>query len=706
MIAVANILKNRYLPFLFALPLFFSEYFYKGIVQDAVLYVTQYVNSIDPTRFLGDPAFAFGNQNSLGFFSPVFGIFIEFLGVAKGAFAYTFLMQFLWIVEFVFLIKSLFRLIRQRFWILPAVLILTVLFANGMAFSHIFFFDYMPSYACSRSLSIVLGIIALALLFNQKRLFSLLLILAGTAVHPITAGWCLPFWMFYFFPKVRIPVLIASAVFPFTFVLHYGVFDFLPKDWIARPLELTLDYESVSRYVLLFAFLGIQIRRSQNLEIRRISQSLCLLLGIAFYWDLWSSYGEHLFLYQAQPWRAIWVPSLIAAPLAFCCVKDSIRDIARKRLFSSQSLGTILLFISFFTTRNIILVSAVAVFLLIKKERIITEKGFVVVFAVFLFGGYIVQQYLTWCLLGFPAFLGFDYQEVHYLRDSFLFYHFVFVVVFAVFSVRRKQFIPAILFILSIFFSRFMLLPILPLFLVFFSKKNKLNYWAGVLGIVAIILFDGLIDVEARRVTMIEGMSWSFPWACFASVISYATICLSRWGGSFCVAMWLLVCGVVAVVSYNNHSLNWLEKESVLEQYLHNPIFPQVKERGKMLFYVSGPFVKEPRLQFLTGSYFTRAVMVGSVFNKKHYRMALERSHLLCQKERNPQSEYFFTISDVLRKFADTDSLVDRVNFLCDMNEITHLVTDKTSLPFVKEDSTMVRTDQKVFLYGCPSSNH
>ena len=102
-----NILKNKYLPFLFAVPLFFSANRYEGIIHDAILYITQYVYTIDPLRFWGDPAFEYGNQDSLGFFSPFFGIFLETFGVSKGSFIFTVLMQFLWIVASVFVIKSL-----------------------------------------------------------------------------------------------------------------------------------------------------------------------------------------------------------------------------------------------------------------------------------------------------------------------------------------------------------------------------------------------------------------------------------------------------------------------------------------------------------------------------------------------------------------------------------------------------------------------
>ena len=143
MIALVQILKNKHLPFLFAVSLFLCVLCYSGIIVDAVLYVTQYVYSVDPSRFLGDPAFEFGNQNSLGFFSPIFGFFLEIFGVANGAFAYTFLMQIAWIVGIVCLIKSLFRLTWQRLWVLPTVILYVFFFGNGASFFQIQFFKYI-----------------------------------------------------------------------------------------------------------------------------------------------------------------------------------------------------------------------------------------------------------------------------------------------------------------------------------------------------------------------------------------------------------------------------------------------------------------------------------------------------------------------------------------------------------------------------------
>ena len=696
-----NVLKNKYLPFLFALPLFFCVYHYNGIIVDAVLYVTQYINSVDPTRFVGDPAFEFGNQGALGFFSPIFGLFLEPLGVSVGAFVYTLTMQVAWIVAAVFMIKALLRLTWQRLWILPTTILFVVVFSIGMGFSGIRFFQYVSLYACSRSLSIALGIGALALLFNQKKLLSLLFVLAGTAIHPITAGWCLPFWMFYFFPKTRIPVIVFSLVFPFSFLLHTGRFDQFPSDWLARPLPFSPNYEIISRYLLLFVFYAILFWRSRNTQVKRISVSLCFLTIIVCYWDVWGGFGEHIFLYQVQPWRAVWLLSFVAVPLCICAMKDSIRAIVKCGTATTHDLGMAFFVVSFLTRGNVLLVTIVAGILLMRRKNTLALKEFVFAFACIVLGGYLVQQYLTWCVCEFYAFMGYNYHIVSHLRDSFLVYQLVFTVGFIVFFLRDKRFVLAGLLILSIFVSQFMLLPILPFFLLLFPKKSRFKYWGGAVLIVILIVFDGMFDVEMRQTVMFGG--WPlFSWVSFATLLSFVSVYLSKWIKYLGITVWLVVCSMVAVEHYVSTSANWLESKTILDYYQHKALFPQVRERGKMLFIVSGPYRGEPGLRFMTGSYFYNSVMAGDIFNREHYRTALERSHLLYQKSRAPESYVIYDFESVLNKLKVVDTLVDRFLFLCREEEIKYLVSDKTGLPFVIEDWSVVPGNQQVYLYKCP----
>ena len=703
MTSLTGILKNRWLPFLFAIPLYFSFCHYEGLVCDAILYVTQYVYSIDPLRFWGDPAFEYGNQDSLGFFSPIFGIFLEWFGVTTGAFVYTILMQFSWIIAVVGVVKSLLRRINQSIWVLPVTIIVLFFFAYGIEFSHIHFFRYVELYACSRSLSVILGLGAITLLLNQKKFLSLLIIVVGTVVHPITAGWCLPFWLFYFFPKSRIPVLVMALIFPVSFLLHSGPFDIFPEDWLSSPLGLKPRYEDVARYIVLLVFFVSLKKITRNEQIKNLSVSSSVLLVISLYWDVWGGCVEHIFLYQVQTWRAVWLPSIIAVPLGTCFVKDSLRKVAKGGAISTSDLGVIILLLSFLAPRNIIVVSAAAALLVMMGTKKIPLKAWVMMLLLSLLASFLVQQYITWFLQGLPSFLDVTYTDLYPVRDSFLFYQFCFSVPFAVYFFKKKSYVATILLVLSIFFAHFMLLPVLALFFHFFPKENRLKFFGGAMIIVVLMLFDGLIDIDARRATLIEGMHRFFPWICAALTMSLLSIDISR-RISYCgIAIWLVICTLVAVLCYNHYSENWFKNESQIDKYLHESIFPQVRERGKILFCVSGEFELEPRLQFLTGSYLSRSTLVGGVFNKEHYRMGLERSNLIYYRESNPNTVDFFVLTDVLKKLADVDTLIDRTYFLCDIDEITHLVSDRAPLPFVKEDSTMVNESQKVYLYGCPS---
>lgn len=695
------VLKNKYLPFLFAIPLFFCVHRYNGIVMDAILYVTQYVNSIDPLRFSGDPSFEYGNQGSLGFFSPIFGFFLEKFGVSAGSFVFTLLTQFAWIVMYVFLIKNLLRLAWCRLWVLPVTIFMICVFASRMPFSHTFWFHYVSSYACSRALSIPLAMGGLALIFIKKKFLSLLLILVGVVIHPISAGWCIPFWMFYFFPKTRVLVLFFSLVFPFSFLLHLGVLDTYPVDWLSRPLDLCPRYDMFCLNFFLLVFFGMLAKTVANQDVQKISFSMIFLIIISFYWNIWAGYGEHVFLYQVQPWRALWLPTVVAVPLGTCLFVKSFRNAFRKKSLVTFDLGVILLVISFFVQIHPLLVSLAIIILCIIKRKKVSLMQIALLFGALLLGAYLLQQYITWSLQGFPSIFDWSILELCQIRDAYLMYQFIFSLGFIIFFLKNKCFFSALIMVASVFFAHYMLLPVLSFYFYFFPKEKRMRFWCGMLVIVLLVLFDGMIDVESRNHFLVHRMPQSFFVACPVVIASYISIYSSKRMAYKGVSVWIIFSCVLAVACYGINSANWREKEGQLDQYLHESIFPKVMDRGRILFFVSGAFVDNPRLQFMTGSYFNESIEAGTLFYKDHYRSTLERSHLLFWGERKPESKKIFRNSEILSKFTNADSLISRVSFLCEINEIHHLISDKDSLPFVKEDSTVINGLQKVYLYGC-----
>lgn len=702
MLPLVPILKSRYFPFLLAVPLFFCVCRYNGIVTDAILYVTQYAYSIDPTRFLGDPAFDFGNQNSLGFFSPILGLFLEPLGVAMGSFVFTLLMQFAWIIAYVFLVKNLLRLVWQRLWVIPVIILSACIFTNGMPFSHIIWFHYLSTYVCSRPLSIALGMSGMALLLRQKKGLSLFFILIGTVIHPLTAGWCLPFWMFYFYPKTKVPVFIVSIIFPFSYLLHWGPLDVYPKDWFTKTANGT-EYEILSLGVFLFCFFGLLFRHSVNRRIRNISLSMSLLVLIAFYWNIWSGFGSHIFLYQVQPWRALWLPSLLAAPLGICLAKDVFRKRIKKGTVTSRGLGVVLLFASLFVPIHLFSVSLAAAVLVVVRERAVSLKWFAWTYGGILLGGYLVQQYIPIYLQSSISLFNFSMIELYHTRDSLLFYQLAFTIGFAIFFFKNRLFLSATLMVLSIFLARFALMPALPIFMYLFPQKKKAKYWTGVCLIIALVVFDGVIGTETRYQTLVQGVPFVFFRTCLIAILATGSIYATNWISYKGITGFLLACWVFAVLNYIGYYTDTVKKEQQLDPYLHESIFPQITDRGHVFFYVSGDYLANPRLQFMTGSYYDAVARVGSAFFREQYRKVLERSHLLYWKKRLPELNEFVENAIISNKLADTDTLIDRIGFLCQEKEIRHLVTDKSPLPFAKEDSTIINGEQKVYLYTCPT---
>lgn len=694
-------LRNKFFPFLFAIPLFFCVHHYNGIIIDATLYITQYVHSIDPARFLRDPAFEFGNQGDLGCFSTLFGWFLESFGVDKGAFVYTLLMQFLWIFFAVCLIRVIVRILQNRLWTLPITILFVGIFAHGMQFAHIRFFQYVEPYACSRSLSVVMGIAALALLLQQKKIASLLMISIGMAIHPITAGWCLPVWMIYFFPKTRFLIGVISLILPLCGFLHVGRFDFFPDDWLLRPLNFAPCYESIGRFGVLFAFFMFVVRRfTTNKQMLNVSIALSFLLVIAFYWDVCGGYGKNVFLYQVQPWRALWIASIIAVPMGLSFIKDSIRKIVKRKQMSSYDLALFLIFASFLMPINLMTITVVSAILLARKRRVVTIWGVDVIFCIFVVVGIIVQQYHGWCLRGYPSFWGYDFYKIWKIRDSVLLYQFLLSIYLIVFFTCKKKYVSAALLLLYLFCPNFLIMPFLSLYFALAPQKNKRWFILGVVAIALITLIDGLAEMETRFFKITNGMPVKFPWICFSTVISLGLILLPRKIRGIFICVWLLFCCAFAVSKYDNRSDEKKAAESQLNAYLHNTLFPQIPERGKALFVVSGIYANEPRLRFLTGSYFTNCGHSGEIFDKNHYKTVLKRGGMLFSGKLDSFGEYV-EYDKIMEKLADKDTLINRVQLLCAFGEISHVVTDVTTLPFTKEDSIIIANNQKVYLYGC-----
>lgn len=167
-----------------------------------------------------------------------------------------------------------------------------------------------------------------------------------------------------------------------------------------------------------------------------------------------------------------------------------------------------------------------------------------------------------------------------------------------------------------------------------------------------------------------------------------------------------------AVINWDSRDEQQKIEERGVEQFKWQTAFPQVAERGKIFFYVNGYLREYSRLLFLTGSYADTRTTVGEIFSEGHHREAVKRLRSLIYKDSLGKNfSSMMERSSIVRAFfrdslAKPSILIDRVNYLCEKQDISYLVSDSDQLPYAKQDSlTMNVLNKEVYLYECPSSN-
>ena len=94
---------------------------------------------------------------------------------------------------------------------------------------------------------------------------------------------------------------------------------------------------------------------------------------------------------------------------------------------------------------------------------------------------------------------------------------------------------------------------------------------------------------------------------------------------------------------------------------------------------------------------------MGEVFYKEQYIESNRRRSALLRGDTILADMTSFK-TNILNVYQNPDTLLARVNFLCQRGEITHFVTDFNRYPLFKQDSTFLeKRDFFVYLYSCPS---
>ena len=706
-----DFLKKPWVIFAIALPYFFCMNNYMGIRIDGVLYTLQVIHRWFPERFVGDPPFMFGNQDSFTIFSPVYGFLMSHLSVDVAAMVITLVIQLVFAVAMILFIRAFARKFNFEHWTLPLAIAFFTIYISGSDRTFIFFSRLIEPYPVPRSLAVAFGIMGLAAIFSKNRWITPVLALVGSAFHPLMAGWVLPVWMFYHFPKTRIPIVVMSALFPLAGYIGVEPFAGYPDDWYYKPLTYGPNAGFVFRFLMYIAFFIIFIKwYAKGTFERQFCFTVLLLTAIAAYWYLWTGINNFILLYQFQVWRMEWL-CIVASFVLFAYIfYDVVSGYRETRRFTTRDLAVILIGLTLFSDVHAPEGLVAAIILLLKKNEDVTKKHLLLLGFMYAVLNLLMAAYCYMLALGVSIPYIVNFPLANSLYNRYITITALVWLICGLLTLRKKDFFRAVLFLLYPFFPQLLLLPIVALAI------PLLKRWQVVAAIVLIII-DGVWGFPMRTtnifLTLLEKSQ--FLWAVlFVSVFVIAWFAKVKYGLVAKILLFLPVLFAVpyAMTHWDHRQEKQKIEESNLDQFKSQMAFPQVKERGKVFYYVNGYMNGDSRLQFLGGNFADTKSTVGEIFNKNHHKVSTGRlNHLIYKKnEKNAFTGIRMRDAIMYNFFEDSLSvsgiLIDRTKYLCSLDEISHLVSDFENLPFVKQDSLWMNVlDKKVYLYECPQQS-
>lgn len=307
--------------FVICLLSFFLIHPYQGISGDAALYLKNAIYGISPERFAGDLFFVGTSQDAFSLFSYLYRPLVLLLGSYNAAFFLATVSIGLWIFACLFLIR------RWTANVFPVFVFFAAIEYSYGQWARI------GEYLCTaRTIAEALAILGFAFLSRRKRWKSLVFFLLGTLFHPLMAGWGLPVWLFFFYPKTIVPIGILSLLFPLTGFLDVSLFATYDSVWAASITEFYPKAWDVAWLVVLVAIFVLAHRIFFQGE-RRFFRSFFLVLAIAAYWDFAGLAFKNVFLVVTQPWRIKWMLIFLAVFSVGYFGKEAIKPRRLLRLF-------------------------------------------------------------------------------------------------------------------------------------------------------------------------------------------------------------------------------------------------------------------------------------------------------------------------------------------------------------------------------------
>lgn len=697
-----NILEKKRFIYLFGLAFYFVLAHYSGYVLDAALYLLQVVNYLHPERFVNDVPFMFGNQDSFTIYSPIVAKFFDLFNVDLGGRLLTFILQFFWGVGAICFVEKWCSHFDCKKWTFPLFAIFVLILTSKRYGCGSWTFPVIEPILMARFFAEIFALFALAFFFHKSKYISLLFLFASSLVHPLMCGWGLPLWLFYHYPKARFPVALISLIFPLTAFLHFGKFDFYPNDWLVKPYSFTPDWNDFLVYSGYLLFWMVMSRQIKDSKVSRFSISIFFIMAIAVYLQYVGAFAGHIFLHQVQPYRAQWMCAIAAIPTFVLFVKESFigkTDCTLKN-YACAVLG--LCAISQTNWFVLLLILSIIVFAPSKRFKItdfnIKWEKFFLYFALIVCAANICLE--NFIEMSVQQAMGNTYLAIK--LDAVLEYltpiKSAILLALTLIALKKRKWCFALAFALSFCNGKFQILPLAST-LLYVIPNLRISLKQLVVSVVLVLSFVEVLD------SLEKSALWSICFVTLLFPISYSILkqLQSRNVRKFTMSSFFLL---VLFVVWDAHAWDARSdyerlNERQMEAFLKEPIFPQIKNRGKLLFVVDNEGPLQSRFNFLTGAYGDASIYVGEIFYKGQYIESNRRRTALLTGDSKPVflGDYENKIHLV---YTNPDTLLQRVNYLCSIEDISNIATDYDNMKLPKLDSTYLDIKQKfVYLYQC-----
>ena len=702
-------LKNSKWVYAFGVVVFFALIHYKGYDNDAAVYLLQVINYLQPERFVNDVPFMFGNQDSFSVFSPIISMVFKLFGVNNGGMIATFVMQLLLCVALITFVIKYNRLYGDEKW-KNAVVVLTIIVLAGKEYGvDGFYLSMLEPYLVARVFSEIFVVGGLFFLFDRNRYTSLVFFFLASFMHPLMGGWGILLWMLFQFPKCRIPIMVLALLAPLTGFIHIGRFDFYPIDW--KPVYLKPGWDEFTLYLGLCAFWLAMYRQLKRAQLSKLSLCLFFISLIGFYLQFVGSVTEHILLYQAQPFRMQWLCSIPIIPVFAIYICNFLKE---KQIFTLRDVATLFLGVSAIAQYCNIILLLTAVVLLYSSLGMFNKISLSYKFAKIVYGIGLIFLLLNSALsnyiqLAMELGIGNVDGAVSLLGVFNYLPHIekVLLLVLTFVCFMRKNLGYALIFALSICVGDIKMLPIVGVVLCLFPKlgeRLKNGLLAFAISCSFFELLNSMHEVNTTQKLPLEGS----PVVCLILfVILFVAVFwmqeLRNKSGRKKIPILAILISLIAWDVYKWDARNdaVVENEKQMDVFFEAMIFPQVVDRGKILFAVDGETPIQSRINFLTGAYADASIYVGEIFYKDQYLESNRRRTALLTGDSAKTDLNDYGIK-MMKVYQNTDALLSRVYYLCETSEITHFVTDRANMPLIKEDSVnLIIKKRYIYLYSC-----